>query len=99
MVIFKVSGTFRFWAENRHIPNRKFLFMSRDENHMYIPRDSGLFADGYIFLFNNFLWPQAWSLNPLPEVFVYFMRGGRRDSNPSLFSGTFSIEVKHIFFE
>jgi hypothetical protein len=23
--------------------------------------------------FNNFLWPQAWSLNPLPDVFLLYM--------------------------
>jgi hypothetical protein len=26
--------------------------------------------------FLNFLWPQAWSLNPLPEVYTLFEEGG-----------------------
>jgi hypothetical protein len=37
--------------------------------------------------FNNFLWPQAWSLNPLPDVFTLWGEGGGIRTRVSLASG------------
>jgi hypothetical protein len=30
----------------------------------------------FYYFFYNFLWPQAWSLNPLPEVYTLYGEGG-----------------------
>jgi hypothetical protein len=37
------------------------------------------------FFKNNFLWPQAWSLNPLPEVFTVLYEGRAAVFEPELF--------------